>query len=61
MASILFLTNWLVSPLTVHSKNSRVRFDPEKESEGARPILGSDLPGIQVRLTRNPGQTDPES
>ena len=34
---------------------------PGKESEGARPTLGSDLPGIQVRLTRNPSQTDPES
>ena len=41
--------------------NSRVRFDPEKSPRGARPILGSDLPGIQVRLTRNPSQTDPES
>ena len=43
----------------LHSKSSRVsRFDPEKKSEGARPILGSDLPGIQVRLTRNPSQKD---
>ena len=56
----------------VHSKNSRVRFDPEKSARGqthfgVRPTRNpgqtypesrSDLPGIQVRLTRNPSQKD---
>ena len=32
------------SCIGLHSKNSRLRFDPEKlVSKGARPILGSDL------------------
>ena len=48
-----------------HSKNSRVRFDPEKSPRGPDPFWGqtypesrSDWPGIRVRLTQNPSQKD---
>ena len=49
----------------LHSKSSRVRFDPEKSQKGPDPFWGqtypesrSDWPGIRVRLTRNPSQKD---
>ena len=51
--------------VTIHSKNSRVRFDLEKSPRGPDPFWGqtypesrSDWPGIRVRLTRNPSQKD---
>ena len=40
------------------TKQKQIKQTNILHSEGARPILGSDLPGIQVRLTRNPSQKD---
>ena len=57
--------NYLIKHTGLHSKNSLVRFDPEKSPRGPDPFWGqtylesrSDWPGIQVRLTRNPSQKE---
>ena len=62
---LLFSVDILCSQFHIHSKNYRVRFDPEKSPRGPDPFWGqtypesrSDWPGIRVRLTRNPSQKD---